>query len=71
MRIGEVRARSARAHAAAREVGDPTVAAAARAAGHAAAVAHLAVHARSVAYATKAAGLAAPHDPAVVGDEIR
>ncbi len=58
-RIGEVRALAARAHAAAREVGDPAAVAAARAAGQAASVAHMAAHARGVAYAAKAAGLAA------------
>jgi len=71
MRIGKVRALSARAHAAAREVVDPAAVAAARAAGHAAAVAHMAAHARGVAYAAKAAGLAAPDDPAAVANEVR
>jgi hypothetical protein len=71
MRIGPVRALSAAAHAAAREVGDPTAVAAARAAGQAAGVAHMAAHARGVAYAAIAAGLAAPHDPTVVADEVR
>jgi hypothetical protein len=70
-RIGQVRALSARAHAAAREVGDPAAVAAARAAGHAAAVAHMAAHARGVAYAATAAGLAAPHDPNAVAREVR
>ena len=60
LRIGAVRALAARAHAAAREVGDPAAVAAARAAGQAASVAHMAAHARGVAYAAKAAGLAAP-----------
>jgi hypothetical protein len=69
MRIGPVRALAAAAHAAAREVGDPAAVAAARAAGHAAATAHMAAHARGVAYAAIAAGLAAPDDPAAVGDE--
>jgi hypothetical protein len=72
MRIGPVRALSARAHAAAREIGDPAAVAAARAAGHAAAVAHMAAHARGApAYAAMAAGLAAPHDPTAVADEVR
>ncbi len=62
MRIGTVRALAARAHAAAREIGDPAAVAAARAAGQAASVAHMAAHARGVAYAAKAAGLAAPND---------
>lgn len=61
LRIGPVRALAARAHAAAREVTDPAVVAAARAAGRAAAVAHLASHALGApAYAAKAAVLAAP-----------
>jgi hypothetical protein len=71
MRIGPVRALSARAHAAAREVGDPAAVAAARAAGQAPAVAHMAAHGRGVAYAAIAAGLAAPDDPAAVADEVR
>lgn len=71
MRIGPVRALSARAHAAAREVGDPAAVAAARAAGQAAAVAHMAAHARGVAYAAIAAGLAAPHGRTAVADEAR
>jgi len=72
MRIGQVRALSARAHAAARETGDAAAAAAARAAGQAAGVAHMAAHARgAAAYAAKAAGLAAPGDPTAVADEVR
>jgi hypothetical protein len=72
MRIGPVRALSARAHAAAREIGDPAAVAAARAAGQAAGVAHMAAHARgAAAYAAKAAGLAAPHDPTAIADEVR
>jgi len=70
--IGVVRALAARAHAAAREVGEPVAVAAARAAGQAAATAHMAAHARgAAAYAAKATGLAAPHDPAAVTREIR
>ncbi len=71
LRIGPVRALSARAHAAAREVSDPRAVAAARAAGHAAGTAHMAAHARGVAYAAKAVGLAAPGDPDAVADEAR
>jgi hypothetical protein len=67
VRIGEVRALAAGAHAAARKIGDP--AAVARGTGQAAAVAHMAVRARGVAYTTKAAGLAAPDDPAAVARE--
>ena len=70
MRIGEVHALAAAAHAAAREIGDPAPAvAAARAAGQAAATAHMAAHAPGVAYAAKAAGLAAPDHPAAVARE--
>lgn len=71
MRIGRVRALATLAHAAAREIGDPAAVAAARAAGQAASVAHMAAHAFGVAYAAKAAGLAAPHDPTAVADEVR
>lgn len=73
MRIGPVRALAVAAHAAARGVGDPAAVAAARAAaGHAAATAHMASHARGVpAYAAKAHALAAPDDPAAVADEVR
>jgi hypothetical protein len=72
MRIGTVRTLAARAHAAAREVGDPAAVAAARAAGQAAGTAHMAAHARgAAAYAAKAAGLAAPDDPTAVADEVR
>ena len=62
-RIALLRALSARAHAAARDVNTPSAIAAARAAGQAAAVAHMAGHALGVAYATIAAGLAEPDDP--------
>jgi hypothetical protein len=72
MRIGECRARAARAHAAARAVDDPAAIAAARAAGQAAAVAHMAAHARgAAAYAAKAAGVAAPLDPTAAAREVR
>lgn len=70
MRIGPVRNLSAKAHAAAREVGDPSATAAARAAGHASGVAHMAAHARGVAYAAIAAGLVAPNDPNAVSNEV-
>jgi hypothetical protein len=70
MRIGPVRTLSAQAHAAAREVADPAAVAAARAAGHAAGVAHIASHARGLAYAAKAAGLAAPDNPNAAHDEV-
>ena len=71
LRIGPVRTLAIAAHAAAREVGEPAAVAAARAAGHAAATAHMASHARGVAYAVKAVGLAAPDNPAAVADETR
>lgn len=70
-RIGELRAFSAQAHAAARDVMDPPAVAAARAAGQAAAVAHMAAHARGVVYAVVAAGLASPEDPAAGPEEAR
>jgi hypothetical protein len=70
-RIGRLRALSAGAHAAAREMDDPAAIAAARAAGHAAGTAHMAAHARgAAAYAARAAGLAAPDDPTAVANEV-
>lgn len=70
-RIGELRALSAQAHAAARDVTDPAAVAAARAAGQAAAVVHMAAHARGVVYAVVAAGLASPQNPAAGPEEAR
>jgi hypothetical protein len=56
---------------AARDVRAPTAVAAARAAGQAAAVAHMGAHALgAAAYAAKAAGLAAPDQHAAVAEEI-
>jgi hypothetical protein len=56
---------------AAREVSGPSAAAAARAAGQAAAVPHMAAHALgAAAYAAEAAGLAAPDRPEAVREEI-
>ena len=69
MRIGKVRALTARAHAAAWEIGGPAAVAAARATGQAATVAHIAAHAHAVTYAAIAARLAAPDDPTAVADE--
>jgi hypothetical protein len=70
-RIGPVRALAVAAHAAARSVDDPAAVAAARAAGHAAAVAHMASHALGApAYAAQAVELAAPNDPAAAAAEI-
>jgi hypothetical protein len=72
LRIGQARALAVAAHAAAREVRDPAAVAAARAAGHAAATAHMASHARGVpAYGAKAAGLASPDDPTATEVEFR
>ncbi len=57
---------------AAREVSAPAAVAAARAAGQAAAVAHMGAHALgAAAYAARAAGLAAPERPEAVREEIR
>ena len=67
----EVRRRFA-AGGAARAVKGPAAVAAARAAGQAAAVAHMGAHALgAAAYAAKAAGLAAPDQQAAVAAEIR
>jgi hypothetical protein len=64
LRVGPARALAARAHAAARSVNDPAATAAARAAGHAVAVAHMASHALGApAYAARAAAMAHPDDP--------
>ena len=72
MRIGPVRSLAAGAHAAAREIRDPAGVAAARSAGQAAGVAHMAAHARgAAAYAVKAAALATPDHPTVATDEAR
>jgi len=57
---------------AAREVGAPAAAAAARAAGQAAAVPHMGAHALgAAAYAAKSAGLATPDRPEVLEEEVR
>jgi hypothetical protein len=71
LRIGPARALSVAAHAAAREVSGASATAAARAAGHAVATAHMGAHARGVpAYASIAAGLAAPGDPSAAANEL-
>jgi hypothetical protein len=68
---GEIRRRFA-GGGAARVVSHPSAIAAARAAGQAAAVAHMGAHALgAAAYAAKAAGLAAPDRPDAVDMEIR
>lgn len=55
-----------------RDVQAPAAAAAARAAGQAVAICHMGAHALgAAAYAVKAAGLAEPDRPGVIGDEIR
>lgn len=55
-----------------REVGSPAAAAAARAAGQAAAVAHMGAHALgAAAYAAKATGIAFPDRPEAVSEEIQ
>jgi hypothetical protein len=57
LKVGPARALAVAAHAAARSVRDPAAIAAARAAGHACATAHMAAHARGVpVYASIAAG---------------
>ncbi len=67
---GEIRRRFA-GGGAARDVHAPPAIAAARAAGQAAAVAHMGAHALGAAgYAAKAAGLAAPDPPAAIAAEI-
>jgi hypothetical protein len=71
LRIGPARALSVAAHAAAREVAGAAATAAARAAGHAVATAHMGSHARGVpAYASIAAGMAAPDDPSAASHEL-
>ena len=68
---GEIRRRFV-GGGAAREVKAPAAVAAARAAGQAAAVAHMGAHALgAAAYAAKAAGLAAPGQQAATAEEIR
>lgn len=71
LRVGPARALSVAAHAAARDVRDPTAVAAARAAGHAVATAHMAAHARGApGYAAIAVGLASPGNPSAASDEL-
>jgi hypothetical protein len=68
---GEIRRRFM-AGGAARGVKAPAAVAAARAAGQAAAIAHMGAHALgAAAYAAKAVGLAAPDQPGAGSDEIR
>ena len=72
LRIGPARALSVAAHAAARDVRDPAANAAARAAGHAVATAHMAAHARGAPdYAAIASSLASPGNPSAAPELIR
>ena len=73
LRVGPVRKAVLSAHAAAREAEDLTAKAAARAAGHAAATAHVVTHAKGGGwYAIKAVAAAAKSDPAAaVEAELR
>lgn len=73
LRVWPTRSLAGHAHAAAREItGNPAAVAAARAAGQAAATAHMGAHALgAAAYAAKAAGLANPDHPDAVVEEIR
>ena len=73
LRVWPVRSLAGHAHAAARELaGRPAAVAGARAAGQAAATAHMGAHALgAAAYAAKAVGLAAPDRPEAVAEEIR
>lgn len=70
LRIGAARALAVAAHAAARRVDDPAARAAARAAGHAVAVAHMASHALGVAYAALAVAAADPEQPDAADQEL-
>lgn len=71
LRIGVARSLAAAAHAAARDADEPAAVAAARATGHAVAVAHMASHAPGVAYAALARALAAPESEEAALDEVR
>ena len=72
LRIGPARSLAAASHAAARAVGDFAAVDAARAAGHAAATAHMAAHARGASsYAAMAISKATPGRPEAVEDEVR
>src|SRR5579884_101670 len=73
LRVWPTRALAGEAHGAAREIGNkPAAVAAARAAGQAAATAHMGAHALGAdAYAAKAVGLAAGAGPDSVAEEIR
>jgi hypothetical protein len=71
LRVGPARALAVAAHGAARAVDDPAAVAAARAAGHAVATAHMASHARGVpGYAAVARVASAPGDPTAAADEV-
>jgi len=69
LKVGPARALAVAAHAAARSVRDPAAVAAARAAGHAVATAHMGAHARgAAAYAAVAARLAAGDADAAIAE---
>jgi hypothetical protein len=70
LRVGVMRKLAVACHAAAREASDPAAVAAARACGHAAAVAHMASHAGGVPwYVRKALAAAHPDDPGAADRE--
>lgn len=70
LRIGPARALAAACHAAARQAPTPAAVAAARACGHATAVAHMASHARGLPYyGLRAVALEHPDDPKAVERE--
>ncbi|HET6963945.1 MAG TPA: hypothetical protein VFH58_04175 [Acidimicrobiales bacterium] len=73
LRVWPARSLAGEAHAAARDIRDkPAAVAAARAAGQAAATAHMGAHALgAAAYAARAVGLARPDREDAVADEIR
>lgn len=73
LRVWPTRTPAGHAHAARRDIaGKPAAVAAARAAGQAAATAHMGAHALgSAAYAAKAVGLANPDQIGAVANEIR
>lgn len=70
LRIGQARSLAVACHAAAREATTPAAVAAARACGHAVAVAHMGSHARGLPiYGLKALALAHPDNPTLVSEE--
>lgn len=70
VRVGVARRLAVACHAAARDAAEPAATAAARACGHAVAVAHMGSHARGLPYyGLRAVALAHPGDPAPVDAE--